>query len=680
MTSESNSNFGGEREEEQCEIIVEDKNEKKGISDNSFNNIRNQPFNGENMNTQYRQAPFVLLKTTSTPSRTPNLSNAWEFAGWGSTYYIDLPTIEPSKDDHLQTESRLLGQWRATSISGNDLTASVLYTIGLCIVVAGKFAPISLFIVTIILYPFKAILSEVSTALPLNGGSYNCILNTSSKWFASVAAAFSLLDYMSTAVVSAATATSYVSGNLHLSIFLVFVLTIGILIISASVVASGIKESSNVAFVIFILHCITLSLLIIASVVRWIIQGNDILIENWKDPGSGNPLLDIFNGVCVGLLGVTGFETSSNYIEDQKPDVYPKTVRNMWILVSIFNAPISFLALTIIPLSTIKEHQNDAISTIGKYAAGNWLEIFIVIDAVIVLCGGVLSGFVGATGLIQRMTSDHILPQFLLRKNRFTGTYHWIILSFLIFCITLYVIVGGDTTSLAGVFAISFLSVLCMFAIGNILLKYKRGRLYRKVRVSTGVVFLGLASILAGLIGNIVYNPQMAHYFLIYFGSLFFVMLLMLNRVWLLKTLFFYLDKIIILHKFKVADTVISLIKKLKEQPVIFFTNTDELHILNKAILYVKDSESSGHIKFVHLYEKIEDIPKKLEASHVVLDELYPKIQIDLMFIQGKFDPETVEAISIHLKIPKSLMFISCPGEKFRYKIGEFGGIRTIML
>ncbi|CAG8436588.1 9368_t:CDS:2 [Diversispora eburnea] len=464
-----------------------------------------QPFYGEN------------VKTTSTPSRTPNLSNSWEFAGWGATYYIDLPIIE-SEDGHPQTKS-LLGQWRATSISGNDLVASVLYTIGLCIVVAGKFAPISLFIVAIIIYPFKDILSEVGTALPLNGGSYNCLLNTSSKWFASVAAAVSLLDYMSTAVVSAATATSYISGSLHLSNFLVFVLTIGILIVSASIVASGLKESSNVAFVIFIIHCLTLTLLMIASVVRWIIQGNDILIENWKNPGSGNPLLEIFNGICVGLLGITGFETSSNYIEDQKPGVFPKTVRNMWVLVFIFNAPISFLALTIIPLSTIKEHQNEAISTIGKYAAGNWLEILIVIDAAIVLSGGVLSGFVGATGLIQRMASDHILPQFLLRKNRFTGTCHWIVLSFLTFCITLYVIVGGNTTSLAGVFAISFLSVLCMFAIGNILLKYKRGRLYRKI---------------------------------------------------------------IILHKSKIANTVISLIKKLKKQPVIFFTNTDELHILNK--------------------------------------------------------------------------------------------------
>ncbi|CAG8471806.1 2329_t:CDS:10 [Acaulospora morrowiae] len=637
----------------------------------------------------------ITLKTTSTPSRTPNLSNSWEFAGWGSTYYIELPTNK-SPGNEIGT---LLGQWRATSIAGNDLVASVLYTIGICTVVAGKYAPISLFIVTLILYPFQGIMSEVGSALPLNGGSYNCLLNTSSKWFATVAAALELLDYVTTAVVSAATATSYLSGQFNLSSFVVFWMTVGLLIVTAGVVILGIKDSSNLAFTIFLFHCFTLTLLMVASVVRWIIQGNSVLAENWKDPGSGNPMLDIFYGTCIGLLGITGFETSVNYIEEQKPGVYQKTVRNMWALSSFFNAPISLLALAIMPISTFKVHQNDIISTMGGHAAGSWLQTLVTIDAIIVLGAGVLTGFVGATGLIHRMASDRILPQYLLYRNKFAGTYHWIIVSFLIFCVTLYAIVGGDLTSLSGVFAVSFLSVLCMFAIGNILLKYKRGRLYRTVRVSTGVAMFGVASILTGLIGNIIYNPSIFRYFVIYFGILFSIMLMMLNYVWILKTLFFYLDKIVILHKYKVADVIVRLIRRRKNQPVVFFTNTDEIHILNKgkpisnlrascielnlfdaltswniAVLYVKSSESSGHLKFIHLYERIEDIPPRLEANHRVLDELYPKIQIDLMFIQGKFDPETVGAISAHLKIPKSLMFISCPGEKFPYKIGEFGG------
>jgi hypothetical protein len=51
--------------------------------------------------------------------------------------------------------------------------------------------------------------------------------------------------------------------------------------------------------------------LMIASVVTWIKHGNETLQENWvlNKPGSASGVArDIFNGICLGLLGVTGFE------------------------------------------------------------------------------------------------------------------------------------------------------------------------------------------------------------------------------------------------------------------------------------------------------------------------------------------------------------------------------------
>jgi hypothetical protein len=51
--------------------------------------------------------------------------------------------------------------------------------------------------------------------------------------------------------------------------------------------------------------------LMIASVVTWIQHGNDTLRNNWNagQPGSASGVArDIFNGICLGLLGVTGFE------------------------------------------------------------------------------------------------------------------------------------------------------------------------------------------------------------------------------------------------------------------------------------------------------------------------------------------------------------------------------------
>ena len=43
----------------------------------------------------------------------------------------------------------------------------------------------------------------------------------------------------------------------------------------------------------------------------------------------------IFFGYSSALLGISGFESSSNYVENQKPGVFPKTLRNMWVRIQI---------------------------------------------------------------------------------------------------------------------------------------------------------------------------------------------------------------------------------------------------------------------------------------------------------------------------------------------------------
>ena len=69
---------------------------------------------------------------------------------------------------------------------GNDITSSCLYTIGLCTAAAGIYAPVALILVVMMLYLFRAVYAEVCSALPLNGGAYNALLNTTTKSTASV--------------------------------------------------------------------------------------------------------------------------------------------------------------------------------------------------------------------------------------------------------------------------------------------------------------------------------------------------------------------------------------------------------------------------------------------------------------------------------------------------------------
>jgi amino acid transporter len=112
------------------------------------------------------------------------------------------------------TEHRL-GQWLSTSISGNDITSSILYTTGICISDAGIVAPITMIAVACTLYLFRSVYGEAVTALPLNGGAYNVLLNTTSKSTAALAACLTILSYIATGVVSAASAIEYAKHLYH---------------------------------------------------------------------------------------------------------------------------------------------------------------------------------------------------------------------------------------------------------------------------------------------------------------------------------------------------------------------------------------------------------------------------------------------------------------------------------
>ena len=125
----------------------------------------------------------------------------------------------------------------------------------------------------------------------------------------------------------------------------------------------------------------------------------------------------------------------------------------------------------------------------------------------------------------------------------------------------------------------------------------------------------------------------------------------------------------------------------MKKLTVVFFANTSELHILNKAILYARDNELCDRVIVAHVYNRqsnpndYQDIPNRLKENLTVLDHVYPKMKVDLLLINttAEFCPQLVKYLSNELAIQTSFMFIRCPGENFPFNIGEFVGIRTIM-
>ncbi|MCX7749696.1 MAG: APC family permease [Clostridia bacterium] len=577
-------------------------------------------------------------------------------------------------------ESKKLGELTSTSICGNDISSSCLYVAGISIVFAGCLAPIALLIVAVLLFFYRKIYAEVGSALPLNGGAYNCLLNTTSKFKASIAACMSLLSYIATAVISGMTAVSYLMTIVDSNMLNKIYGTIIVLAIFAILTIIGIGESAVVATVIFVFHIITLAVFVIFSIV-YVPQHLDIFQQNWNIPSTNDLMKGLFFGFSAALLGISGFESSANFIEEQKPGVFVKTLRNMWVTVSIFNPLIAFLCLGIMPIKLIDENKDYLLSSAAGSMGLGWLKYLITIDATLVLSGAVLTSFIGVIGLVKRMALDRCLPQFLLRTGK-RNTNYLIILAFFLLCTSIIVLTNGDLLTLAGVYTISFLGVMSLFAIGNMLLKAKRDKLKRSYYASWPRVVFAFILTVAGIVGNILLEPKYLQYFLIYFVPAITLVIIMFVRIRILKfalSVVRYISDYFNKINHKVARYIIHKIDQIRDLKIIYFTNGDTRSDLIKVMLYVKNNELTKSIKFIHVYDKVTNIPEDLEADIKWVDDAFPKIKVDFELVQGSFGPEIIEMISKKYGVPKNYMFIGTPGEHIPYSMEHFGEVRLII-
>lgn len=572
-----------------------------------------------------------------------------------------------------------LNELQSTAISGNDITSSCLYVSALTIMYAGQYAWISLLVVAMVLFLFRKIYGEVVGALPLNGGAYNVLLNTSSKRVASLAATLTVLSYMATAVLSRSEAMHYL--NQLIPSLNVMIATIVVLGIFTMLTIAGIGESAIVAVIIFLVHLVSLSVLVIAGI--WFIAntGFDTLHLNWATPvKSGGILTALFLGFSAAMLGISGFESSANFVEKQEPGVFAKTLRNMWAVVSFLNPLIALIIIFVLPLASVGEHQESLLAYVGEITGGKWLAYLISVDAVLVLCGAVLTSFVGVSGLVNRMTLDRILPNYFLKQNK-RGSHYRIAIAFLLLCVSVLVATNGVLTSLAGVYTFSFLSVMALFGIGNLLLKVKRKKLPRPEYAPVFAVLVAISFIIIGFWGNLILNPSSFKTFIYYLIPAFMVVLFMLNRSSIISAMLVAVDSVFRpLRKMSVISNrkLRQMYHKVHSQEFVFFTKRDDVSILNKVMQYVQANETTKKLKIVNVM-KLGDDNEKLKVDIEVLDRAYPDIDIEFIEMVGEFTPQLIEELSQQWNIPKNFMFIASPSDRFSYRVADLGGVRLIM-
>lgn len=571
-----------------------------------------------------------------------------------------------------------LGQFFATSICGNDILSSALYVSGIAIVFAGVYAPLVLLGIAAVLYLYKAIYTEVVEALPINGGAYNCLLNGTSKTVAATAGITTLLSYVATAVISAKIGVEY----MH-TIFPqlpVIPATIALLGVFALLIIAGIKDSAKVASGIFGFHLISLTLFLILGGMFYLFRDSyfQLNLAHTHDliTSSGGIRNIIYLAFSASLLGVSGFESSANFVEEQAPGVFRKTLRNMLLGVAIFNPLIALVVLNALPFEAIASAKDFLLAEAAQTIGGTIFKYVIVVDAFLVLSGAVLTAYVGVSGLVSRMSADNCLPLFFAKQNK-RGSFPRIAIGFFLLCTSILLVTQGELLSLAGVYTIAFLSVMTLFALGNLILKETRTELKRTYRAPLYMVIPAFLATTIGIAGNIRIDPDNLKFFEIYFIPAFVIVLLVI-----------YKDKIV---KFalRISQNLLKLNQlihryfdqMIKDEFVVFISNVSRLY---EILDYINRNETGWNITLVHCpadngtdhTSSVKEIEETL--GHLRKANVFPHLKIAILPKQEPFSPKLVDKVAEERGVAKNKVFIGSLHDYHPFDYADFGGVRII--
>lgn len=585
-------------------------------------------------------------------------------------------SLKPVHKEHVR-----LNQWFATAICGNDILSSTFYVSGIASAYVGIFAPIVLAVIGIVLYFYKSVYTEVVEALPTNGGAYNCLLNATQKNVAALAGTTTILSYIATAVISGQSAVEYLHSMV--SWVPVIPLTIVLLFAFAVLVIMGLKDSAKVALGIFAFHVFTLSVFVGVGAF-YALHHHSYLLENLH---ASQPLIDrlggvasaLFFGFAASLLGVSGFESSANFVEEQQRGVFRKTLRNMLICVAIFNPLIALICLNVLPFDAVIQSRDFLLSNVAHTMVGSFFQTWVVIDAFAVLAGAVLTGFVGVSGLIYRMTTDGCFPQILAKKNN-KGSYPYIIIAFFLLCTSIILVTKGNILIMAGVYTIAFLTVMTLFAFGNLIMRETRKDLKRTYHAPIFFVILAFASTAAGIVGNIRLEPLNLQYFATYFIPAIIIVYGTINMDYILGVLLRATVRIPKLHNFlqKRFDSM------SKGSFIVFFHHLRRLH---EILSYIDRNEIGKTIYLVHCDNHEKDRPKRnikkfdeLEKMLPILKRagVFPYFNIIPVFKSKPFGPKMISEVSKEFNVPHNRILIGSIHHEHEFDYDDLGGVRII--
>lgn len=571
-----------------------------------------------------------------------------------------------------------LNQFFATAICGNDILSSALYVSGIAILYSGLLAPVVLLCIAGVFLLYKAVYTEVVEALPINGGAYNCLLNGTSKVVAATAGITTFLSYVATAVISAVVAVEYLHTILHIP---VIQSTVVLLLVFALLVISGVKDSAKVAGIIFVVHVLALVSFVVLGVIYYF-TGVSHIQENLHHTvdivtRQGGLLPALYLAFSASLLGVSGFESSANFVEEQDKGVFRKTLRNMLIGVAIFNPLIALVVLNAMPYGAIVAATDFLLADAARIVGGVPFQYFIVIDAFFVLSGAVLTSYVGVSGLMSRMAGDNCLPNFFAKANS-KGSFSRIVITFFLLCTSILLLTKANIQSLAGVYTIAFLSVMCLFAFGNLILKETRTELKRTYSAPIIIVVLAFATTFMGIMGNIRIKVQNLVFFETYFLPSLLVVLAIIYQDYIMR---FALR---VTRRYpKIYNYLNERFNDMTEGRFAAFVHHPNR--LYRILNYIDKNETGRNVHLICCQSGDKNNRKKnYEAIKEVLPYLvragmFSHLNVSVDYLNEEFGPGVIDKVSKEMKIRRNRILIGSIHNSHNFDYEELGGVRIVL-
>jgi hypothetical protein len=244
-------------------------------------------------------------------------------------------------------------------------------------------------------------------------------------------------------------------------------------------------------------------------------------------------------------------------------------------------------------------------------------------------------------------------------------------------CSSILLLTHGDLLSLAGVYTISFLGVMSLFALGNLILKEARTELKRTYSAPYLYVFIAFLATSIGIVGNINIDLEYLNYFGTYFIPFAFVVYAVIYQEPILKHLIKHLPdgsfiKEVIELKFK---------RVVEGRYIIFLRHLDRLF---PTLEYLIRNENNYNVTIVHcgteddpkkdtLYQKLQKVIPELQSAGV-----YPHLNIDTTYKKGKFGPAMVKQVSEEFNIAQNRILIGSIHHTHPFDYEELGGVRII--